>query len=515
MRARVSGVLLGVVAAGLGVLSPGSSAQAETVGLLPDSAVPAVTTRPRGRPVELGLRFRTSRPAKAVAVQFYKGSDNRGRHQGTLWSGKGKRLARVTFTGETDTGLQTARFRKPVRLEPHRIYVVSYSAPHGGYSVDAGFFTHQLANSPLSSRRNAGVYSHRLGSFPTRTREASSYGVDIVIRARRPKQSASTPTTATAPTVSPSGPGACASATPNLPDGPGPQGGCWPGAATTGIPAGVMLKRVPQDVTSAAQAGGANTGWTWDAAAGSIRITAAGATISAVDVSGGIVTSTIRPNMTVADTRIRCTAIDSGAFCGALGANSTMRDSEIGGGADGKTYINSQGFWVGDSSANNVISRVDIHHIVHGLHVDGGTTLEDSYIHDMPAGDHAGNDGGNGHSDGIFVSTGGHMTFRHNTFDQAANNCSIFVQDYDGTAEGIYDLTVRSSLFISTRRNGQASSFGVGIENKAITGADTIHVLDNVFSRGWEVAPIEAPVGSQVSGNSYVDGGAADIVWAR
>jgi hypothetical protein len=157
--------------------------------------------------------------------------------------------------------------------------------------------------------------------------------------------------------------------------------------------------------------------------------------------------------------------------------------------------------------------RIEVHHIVHGLHIDGGTTLEDSYIHDMPAGDKAGNDPGTAHTDGVFVSTGGNMVFRHDTFANAANNCELFVQDYDNTAEGVSNLSVLGSLFIPTNRNGQQSSFGAGIENKDIKGPATIHVRDNVFGKGFQVTPIEAPTGADVANNKNTDGSPAAIDW--
>jgi hypothetical protein len=340
----------------------------------------------------------------------------------------------------------------------------------------------------------------------TPTETASETPSDTVTPDPTPTAPEPTPSEA-ATTAAPSGP--CPVATPLAPGGPDNAGGCYPGPGNTGIPAGTTLKRVPQDVTSAAQAGGGNTGWTWDG--NGIKVTQVGAVLSNLDVAGGV--SQEQDSMQVSRVRFRCTNIDGGNFCGALGANSTMTDSEIGGGVDGHTFINSQGFWVGGSTAKNVLTRLEVHHIVHGLHIDGGTTLEDSYIHDMPAGDKAGNDPGTAHTDGVFVSTGGNMIFRHDTFANAANNCELFVQDYDGTAEGVHDLAVLGSLFIPTNRNGQQSSFGAGIENKDIKGPATIHVRDNVFGKGFQVTPIEVPTGADVANNKFTDGSAAAIDW--
>lgn len=536
-RRRTSiGLLLAGLVAGGGVLAaaPGQSAWSGTASLLPDDVTPSIVSHRDARPAELGLRFRVSVPSYVVGVQFYQGPRNTGRHKATLWSATGHKLARVTVKRSGKTGLRQALFHHPVSLRPRTDYVISYTTRAGHYSADTHFFKRRVSNGLITARRNAGVFSYSAGSFPTRTYAATSYAVDVVVQPKkRPRQwpvrattglpttspdtstgtAAATSDTTSANTSTSSGP--CPSATLGAPGGPDGSGGCWPGAGNTGVPAGVKLKRVPQDVTSAAQAGGANSGWTYDSSTGSLRITAAGATISGVDVRGGIDSSTAKSRMTVTDSRFRCSTIDDGNFCGALGDHSTMTDSEIGGGDNGTTFINSPGFWVGDSSAASTLRRVDIHHIVHGLHVDGGTTVVDSYIHDMPAGDRAGSDDGSAHTNCVFVSTGGNMAFRHSTFDKCGNNSGIFVQNYANTAEGIFNLTVEKSLFLSTNRNGQRSSYGVGIENKAIKGASSIHVRDNVFGQGWDVAPIEAPSGADVSGNTYVNGGGAPVVWAR
>lgn len=188
-----------VVAGGIWVLSPSPAAWAGTISLLPDRAVPAIETDPDRVPVELGLRFRTSEPAEAVGVQFYKGRDNTGTHTATLWSRSGRPLARVTFAEESSRGLQTAQFDRPVALKPDTPYVVSYTAPRGSYSVDENYFTHKVTNGPLSAGRDAGIYSYRPGTFPTKTYRASNYSIDIVVR---PLASSTPPPSAT-PTARP------------------------------------------------------------------------------------------------------------------------------------------------------------------------------------------------------------------------------------------------------------------------------------------------------------------------
>jgi hypothetical protein len=319
--------------------------------------------------------------------------------------------------------------------------------------------------------------------------------------------------------------GSCPSSTPNAPGGADPWGGCWPNSANTGVPAGTTLKRVPADVTSAAQAGGLNAGWSYSG--GVIQVTQANAVIDKIDLQSHIEGGSDFSGTKISNSRIRCSDITTAAadFCGSIW-NGTIIDTEIGGGANGTTFINSQGFWVGGSAAgSSKITRAYVHHIVHGFHIDGGTTVSDTYIGTMPAGDSfAGDPSGSAHTDGVFVSTGRFMTFTHDSFDQAANNSEIFLQDLNGDS-GIGDVTFQKNLFLSTQRNGQASSFGIGFENQNTRCGSNIHVLQNVFSKNnWDIHPMEVPYETlattgcttgqdgkaEVSGNTYTDNTDAD-----
>ncbi|MFT4288446.1 DUF4082 domain-containing protein [Nocardioides sp.] len=161
---------------------PVPRAAAARVSLLPDEEVPTTPVAGRGHPRELGLRFKTSASVKAVGVQIYKAPGNDGPHRATLWTSKGKRLARVRFANETATGLQTARFDKPVRLTKGRTYVVSYATKTGRYSLDDGYFTGRVTSGPLSAGRRAAVYAMKPGKFPRRTRPGASFNVDVVVR---------------------------------------------------------------------------------------------------------------------------------------------------------------------------------------------------------------------------------------------------------------------------------------------------------------------------------------------
>lgn len=244
--------------AALVLVTSGGAVWGSSVSLIPDDEVPSVVSAADGQAVELGLRFTVEEPVDALAVQFYVGPDNVGAHPATLWSGRGRRLAHVDVPDDGATGLRTARLDSPVRLQPGRDYVVSYTASHGAYAVDPGYFAKPVSNGPLRAAADAGVYTYRPGRFPTRSHESSSYAVDVVVGppGGEPSSDPATPTdtstgtpTATpseAPTPTDTAPPPAddtASATPTPTDGAtatdsAAPGGSFPTAETAGVPPG-------------------------------------------------------------------------------------------------------------------------------------------------------------------------------------------------------------------------------------------------------------------------------------
>jgi hypothetical protein len=106
------------------------------------STTPVVASADDPSPVELGLRFSPTQSGYVTGVRFYKGAANTGTHTGTLWSASGSVLASVRFTGETASGWQTASFSLPVAVSAGTTYVVSYTAPDGGYAVQDEAFAY-------------------------------------------------------------------------------------------------------------------------------------------------------------------------------------------------------------------------------------------------------------------------------------------------------------------------------------------------------------------------------------
>jgi hypothetical protein len=154
------------------------------------ATVPSIASEEDWSSIELGMKFRSSVAGYVRGVRFYRGVENAGPHTGTLWTRTGTKLAQVTFTNETASGWQEAIFATPVAISANTTYVVSYHAPHGGYSQDTSYFaTSATTNGPLTALRSGtdgpnGVY--RFGSaiaFPDQTWSASNYWVDVVFSA--------------------------------------------------------------------------------------------------------------------------------------------------------------------------------------------------------------------------------------------------------------------------------------------------------------------------------------------
>jgi hypothetical protein len=163
------------------------TASAATTTIWGDTSTPADLSDPDNASVELGVKFRSSANGYVTGVRFYKSTSNTGVHTGSLWDKTGKQLATVTFANETASGWQTATFSSPVAITANTTYVVSYHAPNGHYSADAGYFaTKSATNGPLTALQNGtdgsnGVYNYgNTPTFPTDSYNATNYWVDAI-----------------------------------------------------------------------------------------------------------------------------------------------------------------------------------------------------------------------------------------------------------------------------------------------------------------------------------------------
>ncbi|MFN0030176.1 MAG: DUF4082 domain-containing protein [Acidimicrobiales bacterium] len=156
------------------------------VTLWESAITPAVAAANDNAGLELGVRFAVDRPGVISGIRFYKGVGNSGVHIGHLWRDDGTLLATTTFAAETAVGWQQALFATPIAVAPGAMYVASYYAPVGRYSVDVGYFNAASAGSsplraPLSTAETRnGVYAYGNGAFPSNSWNGSNYWVDVI-----------------------------------------------------------------------------------------------------------------------------------------------------------------------------------------------------------------------------------------------------------------------------------------------------------------------------------------------
>jgi hypothetical protein len=228
----------------------------------------------------------------------------------------------------------------------------------------------------------------------------------------------------------------------------------FPDATNTGVPAGTTLQAMVSDVT----------------------ITKSG-TYSGLNISNSLVVEA--DHVTVKNSRIRC---GSGDCVDLEGKYDTITDSEIGGGASGTDFTSADfSVYSGGTTNTNKVIRVNMHHADDGMRMDGGTTLQDSYIHDLSSGL------GGSHSDGIQSCGGGAMSFLHNTI-QGGNNDAIFLQGGDCGSNDSHPLTnvvVNNNLLLFGDRPDNGSSYGISVGR-----ALQVTITNNHFDRGWEVGPV-------------------------
>jgi Domain of unknown function (DUF4082) len=126
---------------------------------------------------ELGARFVPTRSGRVIAVRFFKGSNEAGRHTGRVWSTAGQLLAEVAFENETPSGWQEERLPKPVPVKAGAQFVVSVTTdPSGHYVVTPDDLGRPLDRGSL---RADGAVFGSLGKFP-RTRRPDNFFRDVV-----------------------------------------------------------------------------------------------------------------------------------------------------------------------------------------------------------------------------------------------------------------------------------------------------------------------------------------------
>lgn len=390
--------------------------------------------------VELGTKFTAVSAGQATGVRFYKTPENRGVHTGSLWTSTGTLIGKVTFGTETNSGWQTATFTKPVALSAGTSYVVSYHTSYGRYLATERYTGASTSSNLRIPGSNIGVYAYGSASiFPQATWHASNYWVDLTFAKggsgatatpiSTPSTTAahsasstitSTPTasaTSTAPTASSTSTSVKPTTTTKAPAPTAtassastssssiaagltncvslPSRCGYPDATNTGIPAGTVLQRVPQDVTS-------GPGWVWDSR-GWIQASS-GAVVKNLIVSGSITVS--GANVTVQNTRILADGESWGIGLQHT-TNAVLLNNEIGILHGLPRLLVGIKDVYGDCTGTQVLGN-NIQNTSTGVQTHEGL-IADNYIHDMgySSGDHINGTTSNGDTAA--------MTIRHNT----------------------------------------------------------------------------------------------------
>lgn len=152
----------------------------------PGSTVPATVDVGPDTSLELGVSFKADGNGYITGIRFYKSAANTGTHVGSLWSSTGALMASATFTSETASGWQQVNFAHPVAIVANTVYVASYHASNGHWSVNWNYFaTAGTNNAPLHALANvAGTPDGRFAygnsiAFPTSSHKAANYWVDV------------------------------------------------------------------------------------------------------------------------------------------------------------------------------------------------------------------------------------------------------------------------------------------------------------------------------------------------
>lgn len=419
-------IALAVLSISIGVSltlpTPVASAEPLSYSMWGDAVKPKNPIDVDRNAVELGTRFKVSRPGQITQLRIYRGRNSQGTRAGTLWSSDGKVLARATFRARAAAGWQVAKLSRPVAVQNGRQYVVSYLAPHGGYSGDTQGLARPSTAYALTALR--GVYTYG-GGFPTDVWRSTNYYVDVVYRPTPPAIPNSTPVpTAVSPTATPmrtpfltpprtSAPVPTPTPQPSSQPtncAPLPSACGYPDATNTGVRPGTTLKK-----------------------SGSVAANRYGQVIDGLDITGEI-------NVTASNVVIKNSRITGGRGAGSAdwvvivrpGAeNLVIQDSEImtpnGSAQDIACVLN-----IGDTRPQVV--RSNIHACSAGVS-SGGGTIRDSYFHDMSHVE------GLSHNVGIASNGGGGMTIWHNTvFNQYAQTATIaFYQDFGTQSDNVVE----------------------------------------------------------------------------
>lgn len=271
----------------------------------------------------------------------------------------------------------------------------------------------------------------------------------------------------------------------------------YPDASTTGVPSGRTLTTMGStNITS-------GTNWAYDSRYGFIRIN------GPVTFTDMYIDADIYNPLWYAITATRCRMPGNLAYTKILqiGDGSVITDCEIGGQVGGSTYAAENGIDMPDDPATQIqVLRCNIHHVVHGLHMNGNAILKDSFIHDMCQGQPGFTDPV-AHCNPIFSGNGSNMIVQRNRFYRCGNTSGGGFWQANQAGTQIGPLTYTGNYVGGVDSLG--CSVGMAIDDHVgDTNNGPFIVTNNVFEPGWDVAPIFGVTlaGSTITGNTLLDG---------
>jgi hypothetical protein len=239
---------------------------------------------------------------------------------------------------------------------------------------------------------------------------------------------------------------------------PAPRRSGFPGAASTGVPAGTRLR-----------------------GSGPLTVTRDGAVVDGLDVDGCLTIAA--DDVTVRRSRIRC-AGDYVVRVAEGASGVLVEDVEIDGRGDpGTIAIGVSGF---------TLRRADVHDVGDGPRMGDVTVVEDTWIHDLAV-------GGGSHNDGIQSTGGRRIVIRHNRIDHPGQQTSCILLGAD--LGDIDDALVQGNLL-----NGGNYTVYAGADPGH--SASGIRIVGNRFGRDFVFGPAELDEGVTFSGNVFDDNGA-------
>jgi hypothetical protein len=270
----------------------------------------------------------------------------------------------------------------------------------------------------------------------------------------------------------------------------------FPDATNTGVPPGVVLTRVPEDVTS-------GPGWEWRSG-GWLQVTGAGALINGLDVHGSIDVCADCYGTSIRDSRVTADGSfgiiiryspDEGA--GATGV--TITDTEVQGGPHGNgAAITAQ------NGLAVTIKRVNLHNTSTGIQLDRGS-ITDSYIwglHTVPDGTHV-----NGTTSNGGQGTPG-LVIHHNTIlnPLAQTDAVSLFQDFGTQADVLIDnnLLAGGGYCVYGGQGDKGRSSNIRITNNRISRI----YYPNGGYYGWLAHFNAGDHGNVLKGNIWDDTGA-------